>query len=153
MRQPLHRRAAALLWALAFVFGTVGEGFGLRACPHHDGGGAHAAAPITADAADHGNHGSHGGAAAARGTDGHCGGGEGSHGSDTHAPGNGHDGPCTCGAACQMGTAAALPVVPHAGPTVTVSTAAATRIRVGAEPRLQRPPHFLPFSLAPPLQG
>lgn len=64
-----------------------------------------------------------------------------------------HSGPCTCQGACQMGSAAALPVAPAFAPSATVSFVETPRL--SAEDRLARrlSPFFLPYSQAPPRVG
>ena len=123
------RRAFALLWALAFVLGTAGEGFGLHPCPHHDGGASHSAAALP-DA-----HAAHHSAA----TD--------------HAPAESHDGPCTCGSACQAGTGAALPGGAQLEPTATIVFDEAASLPADVSVAIARPPYFLPFAQAPPRLG
>lgn len=146
MKRPLHRRASALLWALAFVLGTVGEGFGLRACPHHDatsdredvssaaGHGAHHAPAAGADCAD---------PAATPAAGGH----------HEQAPGKHHEGPCTCDAACQAATGVALPGSVQEAPSTPATVGGVADAHPADEPHLSRPAYFLPFSLAPPHLG
>lgn len=137
MKQPLHRRVFALLWAIAFVLGTAGDGFGLHPCPHHDGG--------TAEGSEAGNEtlsAHHGHAAEA----------EVAHTSEAghETPDQGHTGPCTCGSACQASAGVALPGGDFSQPTAEVVAAAAAAI-VASDARVaSRPPYFLPFALAPP---
>lgn len=143
--RSLHRRVIALFWALAFVLGTVDEGFGLHPCPHHDGG-AHAA-----PAARSGHAGHH----AAPAPDGHNDGATAATAADDlgHAPADSHDGPCTCGGACQAGPGVALPALAQPEPAASIGPATAPRLPAGADRHRQRPPHFLPFSQAPPRLG
>ena len=139
--RPLYRRFAALLWAVAFLLGTAGEGFGLHPCPHH-GNGAAAAPHAGAQDAEHAGHsvdvaaGSH----AVHGTS------DAAH-PESHDP---HGGPCTCGSACQASAGAALPSdVPQPFGETAVSRSIPGVVTEGL-PAPIRPPHVLPFAQAPP---
>jgi hypothetical protein len=142
---PLHRRVTVLLWALAFVLGTVGEGFGAHRCPHHDGGSAHSAASADAHAGHHN--------AAAHPQDSGDGAAAASPRGDDHSSQQSHDGPCTCGSVCQAGAGAALPGVGQAEPTAVVAPANASATPAAAAAGISRPPFFLPLAQAPPRLG
>lgn len=158
-KRSLPRRITALFWALVFVLGTVDEGFGLHPCPHHDGG-AHAApadhaghhpAPAASANAAAGEHAGHHTSAAVGP---HCEQVSAATTADpASAPGDSHDGPCTCGGACQAGPGIALPALPQSQPTTRSISAAEPVVPAATDLPRQRPPHFLPFSLAPPRLG
>lgn len=160
-RRPLRRRAYALLWALAFVLGTVGEGFGLHACPHHEGVGADHAAAAEHDA----GHEPHGDATAPRGAmAGHDGadtvGSEGCHSGhaarhtgDSADPHDDHSGPCTCGSVCQAPAGLAVPAIPRLEPFAAAVSAARAAPPTAESTAPTRPPYFLPFAQAPPQAG
>jgi hypothetical protein len=149
MKRPLHRRAAALLWALAFVLVTVGEGFGLHPCPHHGAAAADVVGGADVHAADHGG----GHAASPAHSHAPSGGAHTTAPATEHDPGQSHSGPCTCGSACQAGAGAAIPPATQAAPAAPENTASQAAWFQAATPVRLRPPHFLPFAQAPPHQG
>jgi hypothetical protein len=133
------KRAFALLWAILFLLGTAGEGFGWQPCPFHDSfQGAGEAGESGGSPHDHDHHHSS----------------HGSHSTDESAPAHGGHAegePCTHVDACQTASGAVLPVDVE---TSTVAMAfVATPSAHGRTDRIfvGHPPHFLPFSNAPPL--
>src|SRR5690606_29412776 len=155
-------RAAALLWALVFVLGTVGEGFALHPCPHHEGPPSAEQRAAANDAAAHPHHSTHGSEAGVASDQHHGSGPPDCHSGaelgevavqghpDSHDE---HSGPCTCGSVCQASAGTAMPAVPTSS---SLDIAFANHRGVpaaGDAPALVRPPHSLPFAQAPPLQG
>ncbi|HEX6068997.1 MAG TPA: hypothetical protein VFZ18_04220 [Longimicrobiaceae bacterium] len=132
-RRSTGGRLAALLWALAFVLGTAGEGFGLHPCPHHGSGEGDAPSVLEGDHSAH--------ASTATG------------GTSHHAPADPHSGPCTCGSVCQAAAGTALPV--RADIVLTDAVAESGTAIVASTGLLvaSRAPHFLPFAQAPPRAG
>lgn len=149
MKRSLRQRAAALIWLIAFVLGTAGEGIGLLSCPHH----------VAANGEPAAAHFQHAGHAKADSPEnprliaGGCAGRVASAAQE--APTHEHDGvvPCTCGPTCQATMATALAIVPRTEPVPTAVIESQLTPAGEAAPAAPRPPYSLPFAQAPPHHG
>lgn len=136
-------RAFSLASACALVLAGSADAYGLHKCAHHDLlPGQSSADPVHGGAqAPHDNaaHGEISDAAAV------------SHGHHPSAPGESHDGACTCVGDC-AGSAGAL--APETAPETQLAEAPFVETTVAHpsdSPRPTETPHFLPFAQAPPL--
>lgn len=145
MKRTLQHRAAALIWLIAFVLSTAGEGFGLLNCPHH------VAPRDDSHAAGHAAAHSHGQRSSPEGAGQHS--EATAHERDAASHQQDDAMPCTCGPTCQATMATALAVVSRMEPA-PVAVVEQHLTPVGeAAPAAPRPPYSLPFAQGPPHHG
>jgi hypothetical protein len=124
--RSLPKRGFALLWALLFLLGTAGEGFGFNPCPFHDGSPGE-------DRHEHGHsHGHHG------------------ESSNDH---HGESDRCTHLDVCQTTTVSAIAETEFPGATWVFPTRARLDFAPHQVARTGHPPFFLPYANAPPARG
>jgi hypothetical protein len=136
MRRSRPSTRSALVAVVLALLLAAGDGLGLHACAHHDltegAGPATTHAPAAGDHAAHAGHPDDGSEPADHGT---------------------HGGPCNCLGVCPAGTGA--PIAAGAGLVLHPTRAAGAAPVLDRSSRLPaaRPPHFLPYALAPPARG